>query len=115
MARKLEREDDKFFYYDDGSKSAKSPLSQSKRDAMSAEIQKNQMAASAANLIAPDQRFDAQQSFESISDPSKLSRTEPQMSSADSYRQGKFLPVRHRRYQQEFPQRCALRRTPCLK
>jgi hypothetical protein len=80
MARKLEREDDKFFYYDDGSKSSKQGLTQPKLDAMSAEIQKNQMAASAANLTASDPRFDAQQSFESISDQSKLSRTEPQMS-----------------------------------
>lgn len=85
MAKKLEREDEKYFYYDDGSKSAKGGLSQSKLDAMSAEIQKNQMAAAAAPITSQDPRFDSQQSFESISDPMQLSRnepTQPQMSLA---------------------------------
>ena len=80
MGRKLEREDDKFFYYDDGSKSAKGALSQSKRDAMSAEIQKSQMAS--AMGTSKKELQDAQTEFPDISAEFRNQPAQPQMSQA---------------------------------
>lgn len=78
MPRTLAREDDKFFYYTDGGKTAKSQLTPGKREAMSAEIEKNRLAASAPQSADP---FEAA-SFEPIADASQLSRSTPQMSLA---------------------------------
>lgn len=80
MARKLEREDDKFFYYDDGGKTAKAQLSQTKRDAMSAEIQKSQM----ANTMGMSKKDlqEAQTEFPDISAEFRNQPAQPQMSQA---------------------------------
>ncbi len=78
MPKMVNREDDKYYYYNDGTKTAKSGLTPGKREAMSAEIEKNRLAASAPQSADP---FEAA-SFEPIADASQLSRSTPQMTLA---------------------------------
>ena len=82
MPRMLDREDDKFFYYTDGGKTAKSQLTPGKREAMSAEIEKNRLAQVTAGLTGQSKADlqNAQTEFRDIS--AEFRNQPPQMSLA---------------------------------